>query len=112
MLKFSGVKNSDSYKKLFLLSDFSRPLRMGYENVSRYPLGGYDYIQKYPYQAWPFLLVAGTCSVVGTIGNIFVVLSLIVNKNLRNRRNIFIANLALADFIVTSVGDPFSVIGK
>ena len=77
-----------------------------------YPPGGPEYIRLYPGLAWPFLLVAGTLAIVGTTGNVVIVLALWLNKKLRHRRNLFILNLALSDIIVTTVGDTFSVIGK
>ena len=58
-----------------------------------------------PYVVWLSLM-----SCIGTIGNILIMISLIVNKKLRTISNIFVVNLASADIFVTTVIDPFSVV--
>ena len=80
-------------------------------NMSR-PIGGHEYIRDYPHVAIPFLCIAGTASVVGTLGNICVICAVFLNRNLRNARNVFLVNLAVADLCVTAIGDPFSIVGK
>jgi len=61
--------------------------------------------------------VLGLSVVVGTLGNLIVVTTVIV-KQVRSRRTtgndvgrVFIANLALSDLIVTSVINPVAVAG-
>ena len=58
-----------------------------------------------PYISWLILM-----SFVGTIGNLLIMISLIVNKKLRIISNVFVVNLAFADIFVTTVIDPFSVV--
>ena len=77
-----------------------------------YPLGGPDYIRTRPWSAWPYLLIAGTASVVGTAGNLLILGSVYCYKRLRKARNAFIVNLAIADLCVTSFADPLGILGK
>ena len=66
------------------------------------PFLPYRYI---PYITWLLLM-----SLIGTFGNLLIILSLVVEKKLRTLSNIFIVNLAFADIFVTTIIDPFSVI--
>ena len=50
-------------------------------------------------------------SCVGIIGNTLVIVVVITNKKLRVLHNVFIVNLAVADLIVTSLVNPFAIIG-
>ena len=57
------------------------------------------------YISWLILM-----SIVGTVGNMLIICSLIVNQKLRVLSNVFVVNLAFADIFVTSVVDPFAVV--
>ena len=57
-----------------------------------------------------FILVIAT--LIGTGGNILIVLSIAVFRNLRYEESVFFLNLALSDLYVTVVVDPMSAIGK
>ena len=50
-------------------------------------------------------------AVIGTVGNILVILATVVYKKLRVIRNAFILNLALADLIVTMFVMPMNIVG-
>ena len=75
-------------------------------------IGGKHFMSKYPGTAVPYLTIAFTSSIIGTLGNIAVLFIIFVHKPLRNARNAFLVNLALADLLVTAVADPFGIIGK
>ena len=75
-------------------------------------IGGKHFIAKYPATAVPYLVIAFTACIIGTLGNIAVLFVLFAHKPLRNARNVFLVNLALADLLVTTVADPFGIIGK
>ena len=75
-------------------------------------IGGKEFIAKYPATAIPYLVIAFTASIVGTLGNIAVLLVIFKYKPLRNERNAFLVNLALADIMVTAIADPFGIIGE
>ena len=51
-------------------------------------------------------------SVFGTLGNLFVLGAVLVHKALHHSRSVFLVNLAVADLIVTSIADPFGVVGE
>jgi len=74
-----------------------------------------------PVLALPYVGVLGVAAVVGTLGNLVVIITVII-KHLHTRRHqsettgndagrIFIANLALSDTIVTAVINPLAVAG-
>ncbi|XP_072046737.1 melatonin receptor type 1A-like [Amphiura filiformis] len=50
-------------------------------------------------------------SLVGTVGNIVVIVAVVTSKKLRVLQNVFIINLAVADLLVTALVNPFAVIG-
>jgi len=82
--------------------------------------GGSLYSRK-PVVAVPYVGVLCVAAVVGTFGNLVVVITVIVpwlrsrRQRARNTGNdagrAFIANLALSDMIVTAVINPLAVVG-
>lgn len=62
--------------------------------------------------ALPCLLILSIATIVGTFGNIFILLSVFTRKTLRKVEGIFIVNLASSDLYVTLVADPMSIIGR
>ena len=71
-----------------------------------------------PVLAALYVGVLGVAAVVGTFGNLVVILTVTV-KHIRSRRTTgngagkaFIANLALSDLIVTSVINPLAIAGQ
>ncbi|OWA51757.1 putative Melatonin receptor type 1A [Hypsibius exemplaris] len=56
-------------------------------------------------------LVIGLAAVVGTLGNILIILAVCCVRTLRTCGNIFVVNLSLADMIVTVFIDPMNVVG-
>ena len=75
-------------------------------------IGGKHFISKYPGTAVPYLTIAFTASIIGTLGNIAVLFIIFAYKPLKNARNAFLVNLAMADLLVTAVANPFGIIGK
>ena len=80
--------------------------------VVDHDIGGMKYVRSHPIVASVYLFIALTASIVGTIGNIFILLALALHGDLRHARNIFIANLAIADLCVTAFANPFGIIGE
>ncbi|OQV25772.1 putative Melatonin receptor type 1C [Hypsibius exemplaris] len=56
-----------------------------------------------------FVLISST--VVGTIGNLLVILTLTLVQSLRSVGNMFILNLALADLVISTTVVPFNAVG-
>ncbi len=75
-------------------------------------IGGQHYIGSHPASAIPYLLIAGMATIVGSIGNLLVLTSVCIYVPLRNTDSVFLVNLALCDLMVTSIADPFGIIGK
>ena len=99
------------------VSESSSKISASTEDVEIYDdgfhlIGGKHFISKYPGTAIPYLVIAFTASIAGTLGNIAVLFIIFVYKPLKNARNAFLVNLALADLLVTAVANPFGIIGK
>ena len=60
----------------------------------------------------PYLVIGSALCVFGTLGNLCVLGAVAVHRALQNSRSVFLVNLAIADLIVTSIADPFAVVGK
>nr|AKQ63072.1 orphan G-protein coupled receptor 64 [Platynereis dumerilii] len=73
--------------------------------------GGAAFITEHPMEAGFYLIITGIASILGTFGNILVMASFAVNPALQNSKNVFIFNVALADILVTSIADPFGILG-
>jgi len=61
-------------------------------------------------QVWQIVvlgLLAGTTSVVTVGGNLIVILSFIIERNIRQPTNYFIASLAASDLLIGAVSMPF-----
>ena len=57
-----------------------------------------------------YVIVTVTMSLFGTIGNLMVIGALLVHKRLRVLSNVFIGNLAVADFCVSAVTNPITAV--
>ncbi|XP_072038501.1 melatonin receptor type 1A-like [Amphiura filiformis] len=57
------------------------------------------------YITWLILM-----ALIGTAGNLLIILSLVADEKLRTISNVFVVNLAFADIFVTTIIDPFSVL--
>ena len=75
-------------------------------------IGGPAYMGARPYVAYTYLTYTSCLCLFGAIGNICVLSSFAVNKKLRSAQNVFLVNLALADLVVTTIGDPLSITGQ
>jgi len=106
--------DSEQFEKMeFPFSDVAEP------NVSA-GRDGSLYSRK-PVIAVPYVAVLGMAAVMGTFGNLIVIVTVAV-KHLHSRRHqtqttendagrAFIANLALSDLIVTAVINPLAIAG-
>ena len=70
--------------------------------------------QRKPYLAVPYVLALGAAAVIGTLGNLLVIatIALMFKRRRRNVGNVFVLNLAISDLIVTSLINPFSIVGE
>ena len=51
-------------------------------------------------------------SVVGTCGNVLILVAIATQRDLQNVESVFVVNLACCDLYVTVVFDPLSIVGK
>lgn len=58
-----------------------------------------------------FLTVLSVSCIIGIIGNTLVIGAIMVSKKLRTTGNMFIVNLAIADFVVVGIVEPFNMVG-
>ncbi|XP_045165923.1 melatonin receptor type 1B-A-like [Mercenaria mercenaria] len=72
----------------------------------------HEFIRSGTEVALPCLIILIIATIVGTFGNILILLSVISRKNLRKVEGIFIVNLASSDLYVTAVADPMSILAK
>ena len=74
-------------------------------------IGGHRYIEANPVAAYLYVTIATTATVIGFFGNMVVLACVGLVKSLRNSRNVFLVNLAIADLIITGFADSFSIAG-
>ena len=60
---------------------------------------------------YAYIVLMAVMSIIGVMGNTLVIVVLLTSKKLRVLQNAFIANLALADLLVTSLVNPFAIVG-
>lgn len=72
----------------------------------------YQFLTESPGVAISVIVILLLAGLVGTCGNILILLALCVMKNMKSLESIFIANLAISDMYVTLVADGMSIVGK
>ncbi|XP_069142045.1 melatonin receptor type 1B-B-like [Argopecten irradians] len=65
-----------------------------------------------PGLAIPCIIVLTSASVVGTFGNVLVIIAVATQKALQNKESIFVVNLAMSDLYITTVADPMGIVAK
>lgn len=74
--------------------------------------GQYEFIQDTPGLAITCIALLTLASVVGTFGNVMILIVVSKTKELRQTQSIFIVNLAISDLYVTLIADPMSIVGE
>ncbi|XP_071083595.1 melatonin receptor type 1B-B-like [Haliotis cracherodii] len=82
------------------------------DNVTRLTFERHEFLTIQPEIAIPILFVLGLATVIGTLGNGLILVSVATRKYLHNVESIFIVNLACSDLYVTALADPMSIIAK
>ena len=74
---------------------------------------GASLLRTRPWVAYPYAVMVGVLAVVGTFGNLLIIGTLRLRHGRKHTvGNMFIINLTLSDIIVTSLINPFSIVGK
>ena len=58
------------------------------------------------------LVILSLASLIGTGGNVLILLAVSTHRKLREGMSAFFINLAVSDLLVTTIADPMSAIGK
>ena len=74
--------------------------------------GRHEFLETRPEHAIPCIIVLAAASIVGTFGNVLILVVVACKRKIRNVESIFIANLAISDLYVTAIADPMSLIGE
>ncbi|XP_076089883.1 melatonin receptor type 1B-A-like [Mytilus galloprovincialis] len=72
----------------------------------------FEFIQDSPVSAILSIIFLTIASVVGTFGNIMILMIVSKTKELKQVQSVFIVNLAISDMYVTLIADPMSIVGK
>ncbi len=67
--------------------------------------------QKYIAHFIPYVIFLIVMALMGTFGNILIMLSVAMNKKLQLISNVFVVNLAIADLSISAVIIPFTAVG-
>ena len=82
----------------------SRDITMYYEP--------YEFLALQPALSILLITTLVIASIVGSSGNIFILIAIATQRDLHTVESIFIANLACSDLYVTLIADPLSIVGK
>lgn len=81
-------------------------------NASILKFGRHEFLNEETEMAIPILIILGLATLMGTFGNVLILVAVATRKSLHNVESIFIVNLACSDMYVTTLADPMSIVGK
>jgi hypothetical protein len=70
-----------------------------------------DFFIQHKNEYLPYVILNSFGSIFGVIGSIAIITAILITKELQTRMNLIIANIALVDFILSSVVDSFAITG-
>jgi hypothetical protein len=70
-----------------------------------------DFFTKHKNEYLPYVILNSFGSIFGVIGSIAIITAILITKELQIRMNLIIANIALADFILSTLVDSFAITG-
>jgi hypothetical protein len=71
----------------------------------------FDFFIKNINEYLPYVILNSFGSIFGVIGSIAIVTAILITKELQTRMNLIIANIALVDFILSTLVDSFAIAG-
>nr|KAG5698182.1 hypothetical protein BaRGS_030545 [Batillaria attramentaria] len=69
-----------------------------------------EFVDTLPALAIILIAVLVVAAVMGTAGNLLILVSVATHKDLRNVESVFVVNLACSDLYVTLIADPLSIV--
>lgn len=75
-------------------------------------IGGLAYFLVYISDYLPYVIIVSSGAIIGVIGNLIIMATIIFNKNLHSSTYMLMFNLSLADIIISGFVDSFTTIGK
>ena len=72
----------------------------------------YEFLETQPALYIILVTILVFASVVGTCGNVLILIAIATQRDLQNVESVFIVNLACCDLYVTAIADPLSIVGK
>ncbi|XP_046363509.2 melatonin receptor type 1B-B-like [Haliotis rufescens] len=81
-------------------------------NASILKFGRHEFLNEETEMAIPILIILGLATLMGTFGNVLILVAVATRKSLHNVESIFIVNLACSDMYVTTLADPMSIVAK
>lgn len=65
-----------------------------------------------PTLAVVYIVIVGIALLVGTIGNVLIIIIFTVMRRINKSGKEFMVNLAIADLCVTAIADPLCILGE
>lgn len=75
-------------------------------------LGRFEFVRESPGVALTSVLILAMAALVGTFGNLLILVSVCHTIKRKSLEFIFVGNLALSDSFVTLIVDPINILGK
>jgi hypothetical protein len=100
---------------LFYLShifSFILEIMHNYSKNNEIEINENEFFIKHLIEHLPYLILHSLGFMLGIIGSIVIIVFLIKKKELRNSTNIIIANITITYFILSSIIDSLTVLGK
>ena len=72
----------------------------------------YEFLEVQPALSILLITVLVIASVVGTCGNVLILVAIATQRDLHSVESVFVVNLACCDLYVTLIADPLGIVGK
>ena len=72
----------------------------------------YEFLETQPALYIILVTILIIAAVVGTCGNVLILVAIATQRDLQNVESVFVVNLACCDLYVTLIADPLSIVGK
>ena len=73
---------------------------------------GYEFVKDSPGLAISSIVFLSIASLIGTFGNIVILIVIAKTKEMKHMETIFLVNITISDLYITLISDPMSIVGK